>query len=87
MLSVYNLFEGFTKGGRWIPYPNSVGSVAKKRPVKVLNPKASEKRYLPFKKTYQKYVESDDTKFKVGPTPKYFRYRRSNLPSYSKRYT
>ncbi len=86
MISVYKLFEGFTKGGRWIPYPNSVGSIAKKRPMKVLDPDQSQTRYLPFKKIYSQVTDKKGPKLKMGGPGKTFKYNRSNLPSYPKRY-
>lgn len=86
MISIYKLFEGFTKGGRWIPYSNSAGNLVRKRKLKVLDPKQSQNRYKPFKKLFAPVIEKEQAKFKIGPTPKYFKSGRSNLPSYSKRF-
>lgn len=74
-----SVFEGFTKGGRWIPYPTSVASRKKKTVVRSVRMKNKTDE---ISKLFKKYVKTSGSKLKLG------RKIRRKVPkvSYPKRF-
>ncbi len=74
-----SVFEGFTKGGRWIPYPTSIASKRKNIVAKSVRMKNKTDE---ISKLFKKYVKISGSKLKLG------RKIRRKVPkvSYPKRF-